>query len=134
MVLLLKLLIDLLYSMGKSKDPLDQVVYPSGYFHSAVLLYTYQYYNKTKCTFEPYICYCHLHLACMSIRYKRKLHGINYSKVIICSKTFSFVLILLKYELDKNFLHPNFPDLRYVLMHGVSFQQSNSINYLYLCT
>ena len=56
-VLLSKLLIGLFYSEGRyfvAKDPLDQVLArvldSSEYFHSAILLYTYQY--KTKCTFE----------------------------------------------------------------------------------
>ena len=30
--------------------------------------------NKTKCKFESCIRYCHIHLACMSVRYERKMH------------------------------------------------------------
>ena len=30
--------------------------------------------NKMKCTFEPCTHYCHIHLACTSVRYERKVH------------------------------------------------------------
>ena len=42
------------------KTLLDQVVHPLEYFHSAIILCTYQYYNKTKCMFEPRTHYCHI--------------------------------------------------------------------------
>ena len=63
------------------KTLLDQVVHPLEYFHSTIVLYTYQYYNKMKCTFEPCTHYCHIPLPCTSVLYKRKMHGTNYLKV-----------------------------------------------------
>ena len=56
------------------KTLFDQVVYPSEYIHSAIILYTNQYYhssNKMKRTFELYKRYCHIHLTCMSVHYER---------------------------------------------------------------
>ena len=66
-----------------TKVPLDQVVHPSEYFHSAILLYPMQYYNKTKWMFEPCTRFCYLHLACTSVHYKWKVQGNNYLKVKI---------------------------------------------------
>ena len=54
-VVLSNLLIGLLYSAGRYiilKTLLDQVVHSLEYFHSAITLYTYQYYNKMKHMFE----------------------------------------------------------------------------------
>ena len=52
--------------------------------------------------FEPRTHYCHLHLVSTSLRYKRKIHVINYSKVKFYSKKL-MCLISLKYELYKLF-------------------------------
>ena len=68
----------LLYSTGRyiicQKTLLDQVVYPTEYFHSAIVLYTYQYYNEMKSAFEPHTHYCHMRLACTSVCYERDMH------------------------------------------------------------
>ena len=61
----------------------DQVVHPSEYIHSTIILYTNQYYhssNKIKHTFEPPIRYCHILLACMSVHYERKMHVLTIGK------------------------------------------------------
>ena len=93
------------------KALLDQVVHPLEYFHSIIVLYAYQYYNEMKYTFKPYTCYCHIHLACMSVHCERKMHCTNYLKIFFIVKILC-VLILLKYEPYKKILHRNFPDLR----------------------
>ena len=63
------------------KTLLAEVVHPSKYFHSRrhhhrhVRLYHYNpATNKAKRTFEPCTRYCHIHLACTSVRYERKMH------------------------------------------------------------
>ena len=59
------------------KTLFDQVVHPSEYIHSTIVLYTNQYYhssNKAKCMFEPHIHYYHIHLACTSVCHEKKMH------------------------------------------------------------
>ena len=78
-VVLSNLLIGFLCSEGRYivlKTLLNQVVHPSEYFHSAIVLYTYQYYNTPKRMFEPCTRYCHIHLMCtmLSVRYESKMH------------------------------------------------------------
>ena len=66
------------------KTLFNQIVHPSEYIHSAIILYTNQYYhssNETKCTFEPCIHYCHIHLACTSVRYEKKMHELIIERV-----------------------------------------------------
>ena len=98
-----------------TNDLLDQVVRPSEHFDSTIVLYTYQYYNKMKCMFEPCTCltYCHIHLSVYECAlYERKMHGTNYSKInflVITLVCFNFVEIWA----IQNFLHWNFPDLWY---------------------
>ena len=53
--------------------------------------------HKMKCTFEPRTCYCDIHLVYTSVRYERKMHGTNYSKIKFRSKNlvcFNFIEVL----------------------------------------
>ena len=85
-IALSKLLIGLLHHIVARegillKTLLAEVVHPSKYFHSRrhcpVATLNYQYNpatNKTKRTFGPRTRYCHVHLACTSVHYERKMH------------------------------------------------------------
>ena len=77
--------------------------------HLSVLLVSS---NKTKHVFEPRKHYCHIHLACKSVGYERKMHLLIIWKLNRHSKKILCVLISLKYELYEVFLYWNFPDLR----------------------
>ena len=47
--------------------------------------------NKMKHTFEPCKHYCHIHLACMSVGYERKMHvATNYSKIVMVKNLVCF--------------------------------------------
>ena len=62
---------------------LDQVVYLLKYFHSTIIPYAYQYYNKQSAhLFKPHTCYCHIYLAFTSVHCERKMHRNNHSKNI----------------------------------------------------
>ena len=83
-VVLSNLLISLLYIAQEgilfAKDPLGsgsssfrvlpQCHYPLHLSGSTILVSS----NKMKCTFEPHTRYCHIHLACMSVCFERKMH------------------------------------------------------------
>ena len=83
------------------KTLLAQVVYPSKYFHwqrhRPVHLSVST--ETMKHTFKHRTRYCHIHLACTSVRYERKIHVLYncHSKKILCA------LFSLKYELYEVF-------------------------------
>ena len=80
------------------KTLLAQVVHLSKYFHSAIVLYTYQYSQlikrSTRLSLNTLLSH---NLACMSVHYERKMH------VLIIRKLNCHILISLKYELYKIF-------------------------------
>ena len=75
-VILSNLLIGLLYiteGISFAKDPLSSSFEELTQCHSPVRL-SVQLTIKTKHMFEPPTRYCHIHLACTSVRYERKMH------------------------------------------------------------
>ena len=127
-IVLSKLLIGLLYStegISFAKDLWSGSSFLE-YIHSAIILYTSQYYsssNKTKRMFEPHIYHHHVHLACTSVHYERKMYVLE-TKICIVKNLVCFNFV--KVWALRSFLHWNFPDLWYDFCFNYTVQNTNS--------